>query len=171
MGRRNVQGEDVPWPFTKTLGNSEIPASAARCYSRFGALTEPRTQSIIHPCTGNRIASLRRRGARCSAIRRKLGGFVITLRASTSHYRDCWRAAQSLPSYKSVRSATATKIAHSIEFFVPGRLRTTPTLAKALAPSIVQTHAQNQVAEASIRSKRIEFRIEFYKESKGDSLV
>ena len=91
MGRRNVQGEDLPWPPTEALGIPNIPALAVRCRFRFGALhlTEQRTQSNLHPRICNRIVSRRRRGAHFSTIRRKFAGFAITLRASTGHYREC----------------------------------------------------------------------------------
>ncbi len=92
MGRRNVQGEDIPWPRTKTLGNSRIPVSVARCHSRLGStLTAPPAQSIIHPCMYSRTARCGGRGASCLPIRLKLGGHHPP--SFDGPYRGCRRPA------------------------------------------------------------------------------
>ena len=72
MGRRNVQGEDVPWPRTKTLGNSLR-------FQRWRLVGRPRFAALIErlAAEGKELIVYRFGG---SSV-----GLPSTLRASTGY--------------------------------------------------------------------------------------
>ena len=108
MGRRNVQGEDVPGPRTKTLGNpqdSNVGSSLADLGSPlYMNGNRERNRSSIRACVTERLAA---EGE--ELVVHRFGGSSVGFPSPSELRRaitaSCRRAMQSLPSYDSARSA------------------------------------------------------------------